>query len=182
LPLAFPSLSHGTVAFGFFNIDVDMLLLDRLFFFAHDFCLSVVELGAGGRPSIPGWHIPDQEDIGNLHGAIAGADLSGFIGATYERWPFPEAPEDFKQDPGGHVNRAAAREMILGFGAEKTIDLVRDGRTGRVTLDEYAFDRPEFAALLAYVDRGGYPRWLDEVRPHYVLDMMEADAVRSILS
>jgi hypothetical protein len=180
LPLAFPSLSHGTVAFSFYNIDVDMLLLDRLFFFAHDFCRSVVELGSGGRPSIPGWRTRVPEDIGNLHGAIAGSDLSGFIGATYARWPFPEAPEDFKQDPGGHVNRDAAREMIQGLGVEEAIGLVRDAQ-GRVTIGEYAFDRQGFAALIAYVDRGGYPRWRDEVRPGYVIDMMESDAVGKLL-
>ena len=180
MPLAFSSVSHGTVAFGFFNIDVDMLLLDRSFFFAHDFCLSVEELGRGGRASMQGWSIHDPQDIGNLHGAIAGQDLSGFIGVTYERWPFPEAPEDFKQDPAGDANRDAAREMILGFGVEKKIDLVRDG-AGRVTVGEYAFDHPGFAALLAYVERGGYPRWRGEVRPRYVIDMMEADAVQALL-
>ena len=30
MPLAFESLSHGTIAFGFFNIESDLLLLDRL--------------------------------------------------------------------------------------------------------------------------------------------------------
>ncbi len=179
MPLAFPSSSHGTVAFGFFNIDVDMLLLDRLFFFAHDFCRAVEALGRAGSASIRGWRIDDLRDIGNLHGAIAGQDLSGFIGATYARWPFPEAPEDFKQDPGGHVNRDAVREMILAFGVERAIDLARDA-DGRVTVGEYAFDRSGFAALIAYVDRGGYPRWRDDVRPRYVLDMMESDAVRSL--
>ena len=29
MPLAFESLSHGTIAFGFFNIESDLLLLDR---------------------------------------------------------------------------------------------------------------------------------------------------------
>jgi len=38
--LAFKSLSHGTVAFGFFNIESDLLLLDRRFFFAADFATS----------------------------------------------------------------------------------------------------------------------------------------------
>ena len=34
MPLAFESLSHGTIAFGFFNIESDMLILDRYFLFA----------------------------------------------------------------------------------------------------------------------------------------------------
>ena len=34
MPLAFKSLSHETIAFGFFNIESDMLILDRYFLFA----------------------------------------------------------------------------------------------------------------------------------------------------
>lgn len=180
MPLAFHSLSHGTVAFGFFNIDVDMLLLKRRFFFAHGFCRAVVDLGQSDHSTIPGWRIDDPADVGNLHGAIAGQDLTGFIGATYARWPFPEAPEDFRQDPEGHRNREAAREMIAGFGAEGEIDVVRDDE-GRVTIGGIVFDRQGFAALVAYVDRGGYPRWRDDVRPGYVLDMMESDAARTLV-
>jgi len=37
MPLAFESLSHGTIAFGFFNIASDMLLLEHYFLFATDF-------------------------------------------------------------------------------------------------------------------------------------------------
>lgn len=33
MPLSFESRSHGPVAFGFFNIESDMLLLERTFFF-----------------------------------------------------------------------------------------------------------------------------------------------------
>ncbi len=32
MPLSFESRSHGPVAFGFFNIESDMLLLERTFF------------------------------------------------------------------------------------------------------------------------------------------------------
>jgi hypothetical protein len=47
MPLAFQSLSHGTITFGFFNIESDMLLLDRYFISiqsgavsrAHQICL-----------------------------------------------------------------------------------------------------------------------------------------------
>lgn len=38
MPLPFDSLSHGTVAFGFFDIDSDMLLLEECFLFATEFC------------------------------------------------------------------------------------------------------------------------------------------------
>ena len=38
MPIAFNSLSHGKVAFGFFNIESDMLLLEHDFFFSTVFC------------------------------------------------------------------------------------------------------------------------------------------------
>jgi hypothetical protein len=31
MPLAFDTLSHGKIAFGFFNIESDMLLLEQYF-------------------------------------------------------------------------------------------------------------------------------------------------------
>ena len=102
MPLAFESKSHGTVAFGFFNIHIDMLLLDNLFFFADSFCKAVMEIArAEGKAvaAFDGWRIPDSRMIGNLHGAIAGTDLSGFIGVTYGRFPFPASRDDFKQRP-----------------------------------------------------------------------------------
>ena len=53
MPLLFKSRSHGQLPFGFFNIEIDMLLLDRSFFFAEEFCRAVVELArtvAAGEP------------------------------------------------------------------------------------------------------------------------------------
>ena len=50
MPLAFESLSHRTIAFGFFNIESDMLLLDRYFLFAEDFCCylkNIAEIRSG---------------------------------------------------------------------------------------------------------------------------------------
>ncbi len=44
MPLAFKSESHGTIAFGFFNIHSDLLLLDHYFMFATDFCETIYEL------------------------------------------------------------------------------------------------------------------------------------------
>ena len=44
MPLSFESMSHGTIAFGFFNIESDMLLCDRYFFFADDFCVKIGQM------------------------------------------------------------------------------------------------------------------------------------------
>ncbi len=48
MPLAHRSLSHGTVVFGFFNIDTDCLLLNNVFFFATDFCAWIKRWAAEG--------------------------------------------------------------------------------------------------------------------------------------
>jgi hypothetical protein len=178
LPLAFDSLSHGTIAFGFFQIESDMLLLEDLFFFADRFCAAVVDLsrapdGAAAEARIEAWRIADPASVGNLHGAIAGLDLSGFIGATYRAWPFPKRPENFKQNPDGFRTQAGVRGMIEPFGRPEEILLRRDAVSGAVSVAEYVLDAPGFLRLVDYVDRGGYPRWRDEVRPDYVRAMTD---------
>jgi hypothetical protein len=170
MPLAFSSQSHGDIAFGFFNIDTDMLLLESLFFFADDFCAAVLALDEHDTAELSGWRIAEPAAVGSLHGAIAGRELSGFIGATYAAWPFPSAPEGFKQCPDGARHRAETEAMIGGFGEAEIIALRRDDG---VCVGAYRFALSAFALLLAYVDRGGYPRWRDERRPSYVQTMVE---------
>jgi hypothetical protein len=191
MPLPHATLSHGTVAFGFFNIESSMLLLQQLFFFAEDFCQAVQRLAAaedtgesgGERASfseaqIGGWQI-EREAIGDLHGAIAGADLSGFIGATYARFPFPSEPEGFKQNPEGQLGRPEVERMIRRHGQAAQIIVGRDLREGllqigpRGAAEPFVFSEVGFARLVAYVERGGHPRWKDERRPPYVLEMMQ---------
>ena len=174
MPLAFQSASHGTVAFGYFNIEIDLLLLETRFFTAGRFCGAVVELDRADEAAIEGWRIADPLRIGNLHGAIAGQDLSGFIGATYRRFPFPADPAGFRQSPEGAANNAWAEERIAGFGEAETIALTWDRPARRVSVGELVFDEPDFGELVAYVGRGGYPRWRDEVRPAHVQAMMRA--------
>jgi hypothetical protein len=172
MPLAFTSKSHGTVAFGFFNIETDMLLLGNLFFFAGEFCRAVVDLHRGGASRLSGWRIPDHRHIGDLHGAIAGRNLSGFIGETYRLFPFPVRQEDFKQSPEGFRNRGCIEEKMARYGERVELDLAREGGSGDVHIGEFVFDAGGFDALVDYVDRGGYPRWRDETRPDYVQAMM----------
>jgi hypothetical protein len=54
MPLLFKSVSHGDLAFGFFNIETDMLLLNGYFFFASDFCRHVATLRDNVRKSSTG--------------------------------------------------------------------------------------------------------------------------------
>ncbi|MGD0237010.1 MAG: hypothetical protein ABSC55_21055 [Syntrophorhabdales bacterium] len=98
MPLLFESVSHGELAFGFFNIETDMLLLDDYFFFASDFCRHVTDLARqhSDKPYRSAWdvHVMPHEVIGNLQGAIAGTDLSG-------SFPFQERLQLSSRTPRG---------------------------------------------------------------------------------
>ena len=113
MPLAFDSLSHGKIAFGFFNIETDLLLLNRYFFFASDFCRHLMKAAEGLREGKweAAWEVYSLEEaaVGNLMGAIHGFDLRGFIGEVYRLFPFPEDPEGFKQNPEGYRDPALDR-------------------------------------------------------------------------
>ena len=179
MPLAFESITHGTVAFGFFNIDSDMLLLNHCFFFADEFCRCVRELdNADGsavfKSGIDGFFIENQEDIGDLMGAIHDIRFTGFIGDTYRRYPFPSNPADFKQKPDGFRTRDEFTEMILPYAHERRFEFRTDADSETVFIGEYAFSRHNFAQLVNYVWEGGYPRWLDGKRPAYVLAMRDS--------
>lgn len=171
MPLAFESLSHGIVAFGFFNIETDALLLQQHFFFADDFCAAAELVARQGRAELAAWHV-ERGRVGDLHGAIAGVELDGLIGATYRLWPFPRRAEGFRQQPEGHRNREVVRELLDAHGVHRPLPLAHHGPEVRV--GELRFDRAGFVALLAYVERGGYPRWRDEQRPPYVERMVQA--------
>ncbi len=176
MPLAFECLSHGTIAFGFFNIESDMLLCDRYFLFADDFCRHVGQLAEndGMQPCQAFWQvqfIEAAEDIGDLMGAIYGMRFTGFIGELYRRFPFPARAEDFRQNPEGFKARSAVEQLIAGYAQPRKINVeVFDG--GReIALGDYRFSCSQFQQLVKYVWRGGYPRWKDEIRPSYVMEM-----------
>jgi len=175
MPLEFQSLSHGPIAFGFFNIETDMLLLEHYFLFAKEFCNYISELakrktGDSNEDTWRVYAIEQRVDIGNLMGAIHGVSYQGFIGEVYKRFPFPERQEDFKQKPDGYKNRATVEEIIKKYASMIDISLVVDKNREKITIGEYIFSRDSFQELLKYVWRGGYPRWKDEVRPDYVLE------------
>lgn len=176
MPLEFQSLSHGPIAFGFFNIESDMLLLDRYFLFADDFCgyISSLATQASNEASEKTWNvyfIERGEDIGNLMGAIHGMIFQGFIGEVYKLFPFPQDQAGFKQKPYGSKNRATVETLIKRYGKMIEISVVEDKKRETITIGDYAFTRSSFQELVKYVWRGGYPRWKDEVRPEYVMEM-----------
>ena len=178
MPLAFESISHGTIAFGFFNIESDLLLLEHYFFFATDFCGWISAMARKEAAPLletrwPVFDIPVREDIGDLMGAIHGIHFSGFIGELYKKYPFPEHEGDFKQNPEGHQTRQGVEKLIKGYSIEKDIPVFLDAVKGEAAFGEYRFKRPVLHGLLYYAWRGGYPHWRDELRPDYVMKMKE---------
>ena len=177
MPLAFPSLSHGEIAFGFFNIESDLLLLNNYFFFAADFCndMSILASQAPDQQLAMDWnlYILDQKDMGNLMGAINGVDLRGFIGETYRLYPFPKEPHLFRQNPDGYKTREIIATMIGKYAELSRIAFTVNESRQTIAIGEYQFSRDVFHKLLHYVWVGGYPLWKDGKSPDYVLDMKE---------
>jgi hypothetical protein len=176
MPLAFESLNRGVVAFGFFNIDTDLLLLGHYFFFADGFCSSIVQL-AERKEEMPlettwdVYDIPRQGDIGDLMAAIHGVRYTGFIGEIYRRFPFPEREADFKQKPEGFQNRPVVKPILEQYARRTTIPFRADRTHGTVAIGEFLFTRKVFHQFVEYVWLGGYPRWRDGIRPAYVKEM-----------
>jgi hypothetical protein len=178
MPLAFESLSHGTIAFGFFNIESDMLLLDRYFLFAEDFCryLKNIAKNGGDQPYHACWQvqfIEAVEDIGDLMGAIHGVRFTGFIGELYRRFPFPRQNEDFKQKPEGFQTQSLVSAIITKYARPREISVAIPPGSGEIEIGVYRFNRAQFQELIKYVWRGGYPRWQDERKPGYVTAMRD---------
>jgi hypothetical protein len=169
-------MSHGTIAFGFFNIDSDMLLLEQYFLFGSEFCLYIGEMAenfneAQYKSKWPVYTIEDREQIGDLMGAIHGIRFTGFIGELYRRYPFPQESAAFKQKPEGYLNQAVVRDIVSRYARQVLLPVEANHRTLEVDIGTYKFSRKTFQELITYVWQGGYPRWRDGIRPDYVLDM-----------
>ena len=152
-------------------------LLERCFFFAPEFCNLIIAMAGGGEASatsLPAFVIDDPGRIGDLMGAIHGVRYTGFIGAVYRRFPFPDSPSGFRQNPEGGQTRAVMAELMAGYARTLALRVAVSSEPAEVTLGDYRFDRAGFHALLEYVWRGGYPRWRGGVRPACVLEMASA--------
>jgi hypothetical protein len=175
MPLEFESISHGRIAFGFFNIETEMVLLNHYFLFARDLCHYVVQAAQKNEKTYEAswevYQIENGADIGNLMGAIYGIDHRGFIGEVYKLFPFPREREGFKQKPEGFKTRSQIEELIQKYGRRITISFVTDQKDDQVSIGEYVFRKTVFRELIKYVWAGGFPRWKDEIRPDYVLEM-----------
>jgi hypothetical protein len=176
MPLEFDSISHGRIAFGFFNIETDMILLQHYFLFAQDFCDNIYKI-----PKTPlnetyesSWEIyliESNANMGNLMEAIYGIDMKGFIGEVYKIFPFPEEREKFKQNPEGFKNRTLIETLIQKFGKKMNPQFLIYPKDDRIKIGEYLFNKGSFQELIRYIWLGGFPRWKDGIRPDYVLKM-----------
>ena len=179
MPLEFDTLNHGKIAFGFFNIETDMILLEHYFFFAQEFCQHISESAQVSsnetyESSFDIYLIENHRDVGNLMGAIHGVDLRGFIGEVYKLFPFPEEREKFKQNPEGFKTRIRVEKLIQDYGQKATIQLLIPATGKQIDIGDYLFNRNSFRDLIKYVWMGGFPRWKDGIGPDYVLEMKQA--------
>jgi hypothetical protein len=178
MPLEFESFSHGKIAFGFFNIETDMILLEHYFLFANDFCDYISKIPEAPLKKIyeSSWDIyfiENNFDMGNLMGAIYGIDLRGFIGEVYKLFPFPKHQEDFKQKPECSKNRTLIEELIQKYAKRINIPFVIHQKDDKIGIGEYLFHKNSFQELIKYIWSGGFPRWKDNIRPDYVLRMKD---------
>lgn len=180
MPISFPSKSHGQIPIGFFNIETDMFLLDRYFFFSTDFCMWVMEWADDGdvsRDEKTVYAIRKREMIGNLHDAIRGYAFTGFIGEVYKLFPFPESPSGFKQKPYGTQNRPAVEKAIQSFAVLLKIPIVFHQDSPTIDFGDYTFSAEVFQDIIGYIQAGGMPGWLNGQPPDYVTRMMARLAI-----
>jgi len=152
-----------------------MLLLENHFFFADDFCRWIKIMSKEDDSGVkkfdhPVYFIEDPNEIGDLMGAIHGIRFTGIIGKLYTLFPFPDDPAAFKQNPSGFKTREIVKSHIEPVSSfrDLSIEIYKDDR---VKIGSFLFDKGVFHKLIQYVWMGGYPRWKDEKRPGYVLDM-----------
>lgn len=177
MPLLFETVNRGEVAFGFFNIETDMLLLNTHFFYADDFARVIGEIVSHRGPFFDGKIIPAytirEEQIGNVMGAIRGYDLRGFIGDVYKRFPFPGDPQGFRQNPEGYKTRSIMEAVICGYAGTSALAVFVDGEKETLSFGDYVFDKKGFQELILYIWVGGYPRWKDDSPPRYICAMKD---------
>ena len=175
MPISFSSINHGQIPIGFFNIETDMLLMDRYFFFSTDFCEWTIEWADAEDFNCDEkmvYAIQQREMIGNLSDAIYGYEFTGFIGEVYKLFPFPESRSGFKQKPNGTQNRQTVARTIQPFAVQLKIPIVFNQESLTIDFGDYTFSADVFQEIIGYIEVGGMPGWLNGQPPGYVTRMM----------
>ena len=144
--------------------------------FNDSFCINIGDIPvlAKNETVSTTWQvysIDPVEKIGDLMGAIHGERYIGFIGEVYRRFPFPINPSEFKQKPQGYQNRAAIETIVEQYGDLIEIPFTIAKAAREFMIGDYTFNRSVFLELIQYVWRGGYPRWKNEEKPVYLLEL-----------
>jgi hypothetical protein len=126
----------------------------------------------GTRSKFTVYEIDNPVDVGDLMGAINGIRYTGFIGETYRRFPFPDNPAHFKQNPLGCKTQKIFREMIVPYAKAIEIPFLRL-QNCCIRFGDYIFTQNNFHELLRYVEEGGFPRWQNNLKPDYVDSMKQ---------
>jgi hypothetical protein len=63
--------------------------------------------------------------------------------------------------------------LLERWAAIKSIPVRLDRENESASIGEYLVAKTVFHQLIQYVWAGGYPRWSDEIRPDYVMEMKE---------
>ena len=81
-------------------------------------------------------------------GAIHGVRFTGFIGELYRRFPFPQRPADFKQNPDGDRTQALVAEIISRYANTEKIPIAVDNKRLEAVIGRYRFSQGQFQELL----------------------------------
>jgi glycogen debranching enzyme len=176
MPLTFNSKSHGSIPIGFFNIESDMILINHYFLFADDFCRWIIEWATGGQEISDKknvYVIHQAERIGDLMGAIHGIRYTGFMGALYKIFPFPEKEEGFRQNPKGDQTRSVVESLVQKYAESEEIPIMISRQDESIRIGEYVFSPKDFHEVIQYVGQGGMPKWAGNQKPGYVSDMLD---------
>jgi len=61
--------------------------------------------------------------------------------------------------------------LIQKYAKRTRIPFVINLKSDNIAIGEYVFRRTVFQELIRYIWLGGFPRWRDEIRPDYVMEM-----------
>ena len=102
MPLGFNTLNYGVIPFGFFNVQIDMILCNNYFTFASDWCEWIIDWAATEPEPLVNkkmYVVDDYREIGNLGLAIRARTLPGSSGRRTSPGRSPAARRTSSSSP-----------------------------------------------------------------------------------